>query len=155
MAHKLEINCRYEGVFVRREEFRLIVSVTNIGDKTFSGGKFTSIRLFFSHLYDCYPKVPNLPDIPSLEPMSSFTSIPFLFNPYNEGLATLIIRVEANDGQPVELYVHGQEKKIPGDWLGPVYVSNRENMHIISLLEEVLRLLKGTEEKRRKPRKPK
>jgi hypothetical protein len=142
-----------EGQLVREKESHLVLTVTNIGNEIFTGGKLKSVRLFFTHPYDCGPTVPILPEIAPIGPMSSWILSPIPFKPYADGPATLIVGVEANDGQPVELY-SVRRKRMPRDWLAPLYVLNREHVQIISLLEQVVRLLKPSQGKRRKGRRP-
>jgi hypothetical protein len=142
VPHKLMISYRIRGKAVREQKFGLILKFTNIGDKVFSGGRITSIRLELSDWWHSITRAKLLP-VPRIEPRKSIeTKVPFPFVANSDGLGWLTVSIEADDGKPVEHYEH------PGHPMGDkvqlaLYVVNREQAHIISLLEQMIQLLKG------------
>jgi hypothetical protein len=152
LAHKLKIACRIPRRFVRDEEFRIILEVTNIGKETFGGGRFKiEISTLYPRLPVSGPIVPTLLELPPIEPNSSYTSPPIPLTAYADGLRGLFVEVEASDGKLVEHYQR-EERETHSLFLQPVYVLNREHVQIISLLEEVIGMLKRQHTKRHKRR---
>ncbi len=140
MQHKLLIVTKGPLEIVRRAPFQLSVSVKNLGDVDFGGGKIVRVHI------DQPPNLTGTPSpeqiiVPPLKPQESSPEIllPEIVCPM-EGFAWFYARIEANDSQPVEHY-QSIRFSTGEDWRYPVYISSRESARIIALLERVLAVL--------------
>jgi len=140
--HRLLIKCRLEGDEpVRSKRFVFTLTVQNIGDDVFPGGRFSRIELectglgLVTHMADT-----RLPTIPKLGKGETTELTGMHLAPAAEGSSWLIGEVQSDDQRSVRHYL--TERIDAGDvWRWAIYVRRLDDFRIISLLEKIVALL--------------
>ena len=138
MPHKLLLTYDVKGDLVRGEQFTVSLTIKNIGDIVFGGGKIASYRLEVERLVQTV-LIDKLPKVPALLPFAS-TEVTHTFNLSAEGHGWLVAVIQADDGQPVEHY-QNPNFSTGGEWRNSIYITRREDAQIISLLQRIVELL--------------
>lgn len=151
MVHSLLLTSQYD-LPVRGKDLEISVSVTNIGDYTFPGGKIEYFRVNFPDIYTA--AAIEVPPISPIHPEHDFI-FKHTFLLKDEGFAWIEVKLSSNDGEPVDHYRNRQSKS-DESWIHAIYVDNPLLMKIIQQLEEISNQLRGaTNDRRKKSKKTK
>lgn len=149
MAHKIQIGASYEYIsdfqdllspweFARSDSVTFIVTLTNIGQSTFSG-QFRIFECIFGSTAmggAAANIVQTNTPIQLLEPNSSLPPMASAFVMTLEGQAWLRCKLSSNDNQAIEYYLGslliGEDK-----WAQGFTVVNREQLMMLKLLKEI------------------
>jgi len=118
------------GEVIRGEPFTVLLTVKNLADTNFPGGRIKSMKVRFASLET---GVTQEKSIPTLSPGAEST-LQYTFTVNENGTGWLVLAIEANDQQPIEYY-QTPEFKVPGtEWMYHIYSVDREKLQIVALL---------------------
>lgn len=127
-----------ENEVTRGEDSDLILKIENLSDEEFPGGVFDLLNIRHTHSHETM-WLGALPKIPPLHLKGNSFTTKICVNPLEDGLATIFVKINAKDEQPIEYY---QAEKInlgTEKWNNFFYVVGYENILILKVLKELLR----------------
>jgi hypothetical protein len=141
IVHKLLIEFRLGSEPIREQPLEITLKFTNISDRVFPGGKVVMFGLIFADGHTIVDtNESELPNIPPIEPNNSFETAHTFF-PLLEGFTWIRAKVHANDNQEINYY-QNPNYTTGNEWRNGIYVVNKENKTIISLLSEIAKSLR-------------
>lgn len=151
MPHRLLITFKIKQIkngdfadFLRKNEVtrggdsELILEIKNLSDEEFPGGVFDLLNIRYTHSHATI-WLGALPKIPSLHSKGDPFTTKIYVNPLEDGLASIFVKINAKDEQPIEYY---QAEKInlgTEKWHNFFYVVRYEDILILKVLKELLR----------------
>jgi len=127
---------------VMGEPYSISISITNLGEESFPGGKIESGRIDYLGV-GLAPAYQDLTDHFSFEEIGPGRSIKIkLFEqtmPVREGDTWIRVKIASRDGQSIEYYQKKDERLKEDEWLNVFQVVNRQLLQIIQLLNKLER----------------
>jgi hypothetical protein len=145
---EIEVEKRYKKFLkptevVRGEPAKLILYITNIGKEKFSGGTIKELRAEYGlkglrgvkHTLTISPPL----TCPPLSPDETHRLLPWDLSPPDEGIARIVLILEAEDKQPINVYQILESPMGKNEWSNFFYVVSREHILEIMLLQKLLK----------------
>ncbi|KPV64627.1 MAG: hypothetical protein AOA66_0060 [Candidatus Bathyarchaeota archaeon BA2] len=145
---EIELEEKYKKILkpaevVRGEPAKLILYVTNVGKEKFPGGTIKELRAEYGlkglRRVEHTLTPPSPLTCPPLSPDETHKLYSWDLSPDDEGIARIVLIVEAEDKQPINVYQTPKSPIGENEWSNFFYVVSREHVLEIMLLQELLK----------------
>jgi hypothetical protein len=132
-----------ETEVVRQTPFKVHLSIQNLGELAFPGGKIIQRAIESASLFAQVKSFVEEPlEVPPIGPGMKIDLDPWPMMVEFEGPVWITVKMEAKDGQSIEMYqVPGGSPTGTNEWRNLIYVVNRERLYTMMLLRDILKKL--------------
>lgn len=148
VEYKIEVEEKFREILrpneaIRGEPCKLTIYISNLGKEKFPGGTLKDAKVeyglkgFSRSFTDFFPEAARL-KCPEINPDETKEFLLGEVKPLDEGLARIIIKLEAENKQPVKYYQTKKQAMEEDKWYDFFYVISREQILEILLLKQLL-----------------